>query len=85
MKTAFLSPFEAMYGFRKLQVSSRTRAISLFSLDEALRLLIKLAKIVMLFNDTFKTPNLQEADQLAIYVRGRGVERGATKNNTSCS
>ncbi len=30
-----------------------------------------------------KNPNLQEADQLAIYKRSRGVEFGATENNTS--
>ena len=27
----------------------------------------------------FKNPNWQEADQLAIYKRGRGVELGATE------
>jgi len=30
-----------------------------------------------------KNPNLQEADQLAIYKRSREVELGATENNIS--
>jgi len=31
-----------------------------------------------------KNPNWQEADQLAIDKRGRGVELGSTKKNNSC-
>ena len=30
-----------------------------------------------------KNPNWQEADQLAIYKRGGGVELGAAENNSS--
>ena len=30
-----------------------------------------------------KIPNWQEADQLAIYKRGRGVELGLPRNNSS--
>ena len=32
-----------------------------------------------------KNPNWQEADQLAIYKRGRGVEPGTTKNQLQLS
>ena len=32
---------------------------------------------------SLRTPTGEEADQLAIYMRGRGVELGATENNSS--
>jgi len=34
-------------------------------------------------HNSFKNPTGGEADQLAIYKRGRGVELGATQNNSS--
>ena len=41
---------------------------------------IKLHKeIISIENDMVKNPNWQEADQLAIYKRVRGVELGATE------
>ena len=34
-------------------------------------------------NNMVKNPNWQEADQLAIYKRSRGVELGTTENKPS--
>jgi len=34
-------------------------------------------------HNIFKNPNWREADQLAIYKRGQGVELGATESNSS--
>ena len=36
-------------------------------------------EIIQIENNMVKNPNWQEADQLAIYKRGRGVELGATE------
>jgi len=33
--------------------------------------------------NSFKNPSWQEADQLAIYKSGQGVELGSTENNSS--
>ena len=42
--------------------------------------IIKLHKeIFKVENNVVKNPNWQEADQMAIYKRGRGVELGATE------
>ena len=40
-------------------------------------------KIIQMNKAFIKNPNWREADQLAIYKRGWGVELGSTKNNSS--